>query len=73
MSVCLSVINIFQTDSWLKGRLTDGKGKTINCKDAIFIMTSNLASDEIAQHAVMLRNEVTNIPEASEFSSKLKA
>jgi ATP-dependent Clp protease ATP-binding subunit ClpB len=40
-----------------KGRLTDGKGKTINCKDSIFIMTSNLASDEIAEHAVMLRNE----------------
>ena len=40
-----------------KGRLTDGKGKTINCKDAIFIMTSNLASDEIADHATMIRNE----------------
>jgi ATP-dependent Clp protease ATP-binding subunit ClpB len=38
--------------------LTDGKGKTINCKDAIFIMTSNLASEEIAEHAVMLRNEI---------------
>ena len=43
-----------------KGRLTDGKGKTIMCKDAIFIMTSNLASDEIAQHAVMLRNDVAS-------------
>ncbi|XP_036247643.1 caseinolytic peptidase B protein homolog isoform X2 [Molothrus ater] len=40
-----------------KGRLTDGKGKTIDCKDAIFIMTSNVASEEIAQHALQLRQE----------------
>ncbi|XP_006826127.2 mitochondrial disaggregase-like, partial [Saccoglossus kowalevskii] len=43
------------------GRLTDGKGKTIECKDAIFIMTSNLASDEIARHAIQLRNEAEDI------------
>ncbi|XP_077307253.1 mitochondrial disaggregase isoform X2 [Lithobates pipiens] len=40
-----------------EGRLTDGKGKTIECKDAIFIMTCNAASDEIAQHALHLRRE----------------
>ncbi|KAF4079455.1 hypothetical protein AMELA_G00178210 [Ameiurus melas] len=40
-----------------EGRLTDGKGNTIECKDAIFIMTSNVASDEIAQHALQLRQE----------------
>lgn len=40
-----------------EGRLTDGQGKTIECKDAIFIMTSNLASNEIAEHAVQLRHE----------------
>lgn len=40
-----------------QGRLTDGKGKTIECKDAVFIMTSNVASDEIAQHALRLRQE----------------
>lgn len=40
-----------------EGRLTDGKGKTIECKDAMFIMTSNVASDEIAQHALQLRQE----------------
>ncbi|XP_062873222.1 mitochondrial disaggregase [Trichomycterus rosablanca] len=38
-----------------EGRLTDGKGKTIECKDAIFIMTSNVASEEIAHHALQLR------------------
>ncbi|KAJ8410854.1 hypothetical protein AAFF_G00188110 [Aldrovandia affinis] len=40
-----------------EGRLTDGKGKTIECKGAIFIMTSNVASDDIAQHALQLRQE----------------
>ena len=39
-----------------EGRLTDGQGKTIECKDAIFVMTSNLASDEIAHHAMQLRS-----------------
>ncbi|XP_061876298.1 mitochondrial disaggregase [Colius striatus] len=44
-----------------EGRLTDGKGKTIDCRDAIFIMTSNVASDEIAQHALQLRQEATDM------------
>lgn len=41
-----------------EGRLTDGQGHTINCKHAIFVMTSNLASNEIAQHALAIRKEV---------------
>ena len=40
-----------------EGRLTDGKGKTIECKNAIFIMTSNLASTEIAEHALQVANQ----------------
>jgi len=40
-----------------EGRLTDGKGQTIECKKAIFVMTSNLASTEIADHAMDLRRE----------------
>ncbi|XP_039281336.1 caseinolytic peptidase B protein homolog isoform X2 [Nilaparvata lugens] len=44
-----------------EGRLTDGKGNTIQCKDAIFVMTSNLASDEIAEHALQLRAEAKKI------------
>jgi ATP-dependent Clp protease ATP-binding subunit ClpB len=40
-----------------EGRITDGQGKTIECKDAIFVMTSNLASDEIGAHGVELRRE----------------
>ncbi len=31
------------------GRLTDSKGRTVNCKNALFIMTSNLGSAEILQ------------------------
>ena len=41
--------------------MTDGKGKTIECKDAIFVMTSNLASNEIAAHAMQLREEAKKI------------
>ncbi|VDI17335.1 ATP-dependent Clp protease ATP-binding subunit ClpB [Mytilus galloprovincialis] len=44
-----------------QGRLTDGKGKTVDCKDAIFIMTSNLASEVIAEHALQLRKEADEI------------
>nr|XP_057935420.1 mitochondrial disaggregase [Doryrhamphus excisus] len=44
-----------------EGRLTDGKGKTIECKDAIFIMTSNVASEEIAQHGLQLRQEAEEV------------
>ncbi len=41
--------------------MTDGKGKTVECKDAIFIMTSNLASEVIADHAVQLREEAASV------------
>ncbi|KAF7386824.1 caseinolytic peptidase B protein isoform X1 [Vespula maculifrons] len=44
-----------------EGRLTDGKGKTIECKNAIFIMTSNLASEEIAEYAMQLREEANRL------------
>lgn len=48
-------------DFILKGRLTDGKGKTIECKKAIFIMTSNLGSEVIAEHAMQLRAEAERL------------
>jgi len=31
------------------GRITDGKGRTVNCKNAIFIMTSNLGSEQLLE------------------------
>ena len=40
-----------------EGRLTDGQGKTIECKNAVFVMTSNLAADEIAEYGAQLRYE----------------
>lgn len=47
-----------------EGRLTDGKGRTIDCKDAVFVMTSNLASDEIAQYGARLRHESSKAKKA---------
>eukprot|EP00058_Branchiostoma_floridae_P012693 XP_002598181.1 hypothetical protein BRAFLDRAFT_204705 [Branchiostoma floridae] len=44
-----------------EGRLTDGKGKTVECKDAIFVMTSNLASEVIADHGLQLRKEAQEV------------
>ncbi|VVD03787.1 unnamed protein product [Leptidea sinapis] len=44
-----------------EGRLTDGKGKLIECKNAIFVMTSNLAADEIAQYGLELRREMDQL------------
>jgi ATP-dependent Clp protease ATP-binding subunit ClpB len=43
-----------------EGRITDGSGKTVKCKDAIFIMTPNLAQREIADEAEDLRLEASN-------------
>ena len=40
-----------------EGRITDGKGETVECKDAIFIMTSNLAQTEIGDEAEALRKD----------------
>ena len=40
------------------GRITDNKGRTVNCKNALFIMTSNLGSSELMEF-------VTKAPNAS--------
>lgn len=32
------------------GRITDSKGRVVNCKNALFIMTSNLPSDKVKDH-----------------------
>lgn len=32
-----------------EGRLTDSKGRKVNCKNALFIMTSNLGSEQLMQ------------------------
>ncbi|XP_026302171.1 caseinolytic peptidase B protein homolog [Apis mellifera] len=51
-----------------EGRLTDGKGKTIECKNAIFVMTSNLASEVIADHAVQLREEAQRVEKKQDIN-----
>eukprot|EP00729_Bicosta_minor_P000223 gene223-15945_t len=56
-----------------EGRITDGQGTTIECKDAIFVMTSNLASDEIGAHGVELRQEAARIGTADETVAVSKA
>jgi ATP-dependent Clp protease ATP-binding subunit ClpB len=46
------------------GRLTDSKGRTVNCKNALFIMTSNLGSAELLAH---LRSKTGNKEEILKF------
>ena len=55
-----------------EGRITDGKGKTIECKKAIFVMTSNLASTEIAEHAIGLRKEAEMIAKERKDGNNLE-
>lgn len=43
-----------------EGRLTDGKGETVDCRQAIFVMTSNLAQEEIARNASLIREEANS-------------
>nr|CAB3231695.1 caseinolytic peptidase B protein homolog [Phallusia mammillata] len=53
-----------------EGRLTDGRGQTIQCKDAIFVMTSNLAADEIAEYGAQLRQEAKDTKRKKLLSPK---
>ena len=39
------------------GRITDSKGRTVNCKNALFIMTSNLGSQQLLSHKGELTKE----------------
>lgn len=60
-----------------EGRLTDGKGQTLECKDAVFIMTSNLAASEIADYGQKLRkltsNNVNSMSEESKTEDEDKS
>ncbi|KAL5512883.1 hypothetical protein ACEPAH_3281 [Sanghuangporus vaninii] len=51
------------------GRITDSKDGTISCKDAIFIMTSNIAGEEIKRAAPRLRQTVTRSEEEGRHES----
>jgi len=59
------------------GRITDGQGNTVNCPDAVFVMTSNLASENIAEYAIDLRRQTEisrkfeNISESSDKKDQI--
>jgi len=42
-----------------RSRRLPAQGKTVHCKNAIFIMTSNLAQREIGDEGVALREEAS--------------
>ena len=42
-----------------EGRITDGKGRKVNCKNALFIMTSNLGSDLLLKKLSSKKDELT--------------
>ncbi len=44
-----------------EGRLTDSKGRKINCKNALFIMTSNLGSDLLLKKSAATKEEILSI------------
>lgn len=41
------------------GRLTDSKGRVVNCKNALFIMTSNLGSDLLLEKMQNIRKDLS--------------
>jgi ATP-dependent Clp protease ATP-binding subunit ClpB len=43
------------------GRITDSKGRTVNCKNSLFIMTSNLGAHELLETKTASKEEVLNI------------
>ena len=40
------------------GRITDSKGRTVNCRNALFIMTSNLGSEQLLSHQGELSKDI---------------
>ncbi len=43
------------------GRITDSKGRTVNCKNSLFIMTSNLGSHELLENKTTSKEEILKI------------
>ena len=44
-----------------EGRITDSKGRKVNCKNALFIMTSNLGSDLLLKKQAQNKEELLRI------------
>merc|ERR1712129_289330 len=69
LTICLQLFD--------EGRITDGKGETVECKEAVFIMTSNLAQTDIGDEAENLRKEsnelqIKNIQESESTSNVIE-
>lgn len=45
------------------GRITDSKGRVVNCKNALFIMTSNLGSEKLFAKNITTKEEVLSLVE----------
>ncbi|MCP5507224.1 MAG: AAA family ATPase [Chlamydiales bacterium] len=43
------------------GRITDSKGRTVNCKNALFIMTSNLGSEQLLSQKDLTKESLMKI------------
>lgn len=55
------------------GRITDSKGRTVNCKNALFIMTSNLGSDLLLQKLEHSRSQISKETIMTTLEPVLKA
>merc|ERR1712159_570495 len=42
------------------GRLTDSQGRTVDFRNAVIVMTSNLASKAILNNSLQVKNETSN-------------
>ncbi len=52
------------------GRLTDGKGRVVNFKNTIIIMTSNLGGEYISQMSSLGFNNITAMPEHNSYEEQ---
>lgn len=56
-----------------EGRITDSKGRTVNCRNALFIMTSNLGSDLLLQKMEHNRSKISKETIMSTLDPVIKA
>ncbi len=56
------VLNLFY-QAFDKGEMNDGEGRAIDCKNIVFILTSNLGTDEIMTYADAGNNDITVLEE----------
>ena len=51
------------------GRMTDSKGRVVNCKNALFIMTSNLGSDRLLEKMEQTHKNLSQRRDHADFGS----